>query len=108
MSTLLLSFDPEFGFFRHLTHGDFPTVIQGTAFAFRKGLYPKRNPEAGASWNEQVSTISRDQKHDRAVDPSYDWRSLWSSGPIFVPALSVMVFLLARAGGVRQTSSTRR
>jgi hypothetical protein len=24
VSTLLLSVDPDFGFFRHLTHGDFP------------------------------------------------------------------------------------
>ena len=49
VSTLLLSLDPDFGFFRHLTHGDFSPAI-GTS-AISKHCGASLDPAAqGKAW----------------------------------------------------------
>lgn len=40
--------------------GDFSIVIENMPFAFHKGHFTRRNPEAGANWDEQIAVARRD------------------------------------------------
>ena len=84
---------------------DFPTVMQDTPFAFRKGCFLGEILKAGANWNERIVTVYHGQaQRPEAAGGLERVPTVAVKRSEFRSSVSVMVFLVAQAGGVRPTS----